>query len=115
MHLTRSYHALALDFSLAVESEELAAYLEWLLDGFVPANGPLNQYDVAPGADEPDGVRLMLDNEVVLQASDSRAFVASMVQWLNQQATKPEYAVKVGQSHKAGGMRLISTKNQNAR
>ena len=100
VHLTRSYHALALDFSLAVESEELGRYLEWLLDGFVEPDGPVTRYSVVRGADDSAGVRLLLDGELVLQATDARAFVASLVQWLNQQATNPEYAVM---SH-AGGV-----------
>jgi hypothetical protein len=100
MLVTRGYHALALDFSLAVEAEELGAHLEWLLDGFPEPEGVPTQYAVKRGADDPQAVRLVFDEEVVLHAHDSRAFVADLVQWLNQQATKPDYAVT---SH-AGGV-----------
>jgi len=100
LYLTRSYHALALDFSLAVEDAEFGGYLEWLLDGFVEPDEPGTQYTVVPGIDDADGVQLLLDGELVLQAADTRAFAASLVQWLNQQATNPEYAVM---SH-AGGV-----------
>jgi hypothetical protein len=100
MFVTRSYHALAFDFSLAVEVEELGRYLEWLLDGFVEPDAPATQYAVVPGPDDPAGVQLLLDGELVLQAADPLAFTGSFVHWLNQQATKAEYAVM---SH-AGGV-----------
>jgi hypothetical protein len=90
VHLTRGYHALSLDFSLAVEDEEFARYLEWLLDGFTePVKEPV-QYTVEA---TDDGVRLALDGAVVLQTSETRSLVESLVLWLNQQAVDPEYAV----------------------
>jgi hypothetical protein len=90
VQLTRGYHALALDFSLAVEDDEFGRYLEWLLDGFSePASEPV-QYAVEPTE---DGIRLALDGETVLQAADTRQLVGSLVQWLNQKAVDPNYAV----------------------
>src|SRR5437016_7532138 len=100
MHVTRGYHALALDFVLAIDDDELARYLEWLLDGFTePASEPV-PYVVAPGPDSDEVVQLLRDRELVLQAATPGAFVARFVQWLNQQAVDPEYAVM---SH-AGGV-----------
>ena len=100
MHLTRGYHALALDFSLEVDDDELRAYLEWLLDGFPEPRSEAARYRVATDADDVDFVQLTRDGERVLRAAGSSGFVASLVQWLNQQAVDPEYAVM---SH-AGGV-----------
>jgi hypothetical protein len=88
--LTRGYHALALDFALSVEDDDLGAYFAWLLDGFAEPVGTPVRYTIAPGD---DGVHLALDGEPVLRATDAASLVSSLVQWLNQQAVDPEYAV----------------------
>jgi hypothetical protein len=92
MLVTRGYHALALDFSLAFDDDELGRYFEWLLDGFTAPAGPVESYAVVHEPDH-ESVRLEQDGTVVLEATTTTSFVGSVVQWLNQQAIDPEYAV----------------------
>ena len=40
-----------------------------------------------------DGIRLTLDGETIVRVGDTRQLVASLVQWLNEKAVDPEYAV----------------------
>jgi hypothetical protein len=89
VYVTRGYHALAFDFSLAVDDDEFGHYLDWLLDGFPEAADPV-RYAVRSTE---TGPRLELHDDVVLQSAGTKAFVASLVPWLNQQAVDPEYAV----------------------
>ena len=89
MYVTRGYHALAFDFNLEVDDDELGRYLEWLLDGFPEPADPV-QYAVRSIDGE---TRLELHDEVVLQSVGTQAFVASLVPWLNQQAVDPAYSV----------------------
>ena len=96
--VTRTYHALALDFSLTFDDADLAEYWHWLLAAFPSAPRAEISYEIF-GA-EADSARMERDGEVVLGAADNLALVASFVQWLNQQAVDIDYAVS---SH-AGGV-----------
>jgi hypothetical protein len=90
VHVTRGYHALALDFALAVDDDDLRDYLEWLLDGFEEPDVEAIRYDVVLV----DGsIRLRNGDDDLLQSSNGVDFVGGLVQWLNQQVTDPEYAV----------------------
>lgn len=99
MHVTRGYHALALDFSLEVDDNELADHLEWLFDGFdEPATSEC--FRIANDADDPE--RIVLERDGVIEASGTTVatFGQSLVQWINRHAADPDYAVM---SH-AGGI-----------
>ena len=94
MLVTRGYHALALDFSLAIEDDALGHHLEWLLAGFPESSSPA-YYVVGASEDDPQLVVLRQDAETVLQAADADSFATTLVTWINQQAIDPEYAVMV--------------------
>ena len=98
MHLTRGYHALALDFSLAVEDDEFAR-VPRVVARRVPRSGR-GDGAVRGRAERPWRPARARRGSGRLEASDTRRLVASLVQWLNQQAVDPEYAVM---SH-AGGV-----------
>jgi hypothetical protein len=100
MRVTRGYHALAADFSLAIDDDELADYLEWLLDGF-PEPPSSVRYDV--GRTDDDGEELIVlrhGDEIEVRGRTRASFVNNIVFWLNRTATDPAYAVM---SH-AGGV-----------
>ena len=99
MHVTRGYHALALDFSLAVQDDELCSYLEWLLDGFDEPTSS-DQYVVVSGVGDPPRIELRRDDVVEFSGSSGADFVDNLVQWINRNAVDPDYAVM---SH-AGGV-----------
>lgn len=99
MHLTRGYHALALDFSLEIEDDELAEHLEWLFDAFDEPESSVC-YEVASDPDDPERLVLRRDGVVETSASDRALFTQGLVQWINRIAVDPEYAVM---SH-AGGV-----------
>ena len=102
MYVTRGFHALALDFALAVDDDALGKYLEWLLDGFAPPSADAVAYEVVTGGDEVDAVEMRFDRETVLHAVGVRSFATNLVQWVNQRAVDPAYSVT---SHAGGVVR----------
>jgi hypothetical protein len=102
VYVTRGFHALALDFALAVDDDALGKYLEWLLDGFAAPPGDAVAYEVVTAGDEPDAVELRFDGETVLHAAGVGSFVVHLVQWVNQRAVDPAYFVT---SHAGGVVR----------
>jgi hypothetical protein len=102
VYVTRGFHALALDFALAVDDDVLGKYLEWLLDGFAAPPGDAVAYEVVTAGDEPDAVDLRFDGETVLHAAGVGSFVVHLVQWVNQRAVDPAYFVT---SHAGGVVR----------
>jgi hypothetical protein len=99
VHVTRGYHALALDFSLEVEDHELAEHLEWLFEAFDEPESSV-RYEVATDTDDPGTLVLRRDGVVEASGSDRFTFAQNVVQWINRVAVDPEYAVM---SH-AGGI-----------
>jgi hypothetical protein len=90
VHVTRAYHALALDFMLAVDDEAFGRYLEWLLAGFPEPSAAPVRYEVVHA----DGsICLLHAGDELVRTNDALGFVGSFVQWLNQQVTDPDYAV----------------------
>ena len=102
MYVTRGFHALALDFALAVDDDALGKYLEWLLDGFVAPPGDAVAYEVVAADDEPDAVEMRCEGETVLHAVGASSFVVNLVHWVNQRAVDPAYSVT---SHAGGAVR----------
>jgi hypothetical protein len=94
----RGYHALACDFSLAVDDDELGEHLEWLFDAF-PEPQSARCYEVRASEDAP-GYELRLGDHVETQGHHPAAFFSSLVQWINRTAVDPSYALT---SH-AGGV-----------
>jgi len=100
VHVTRGYHALALDFRLVIDDDELACYLEWLFDA-LPEPSSAAQYVVARSeVAEATYLQLSHNGEVVTRAPTANEFVGALVRWLNQSAVEPDYGVT---SH-AGGI-----------
>ena len=102
MYVTRGFHALALDFALAVDDDALGKYLEWLLDGFAAPPGDAVAYEVVTAGDEPDAVELRFDGATVLHAAGVGSFIVHLVQWVNRRAIDPAYSVT---SHAGGVVR----------
>jgi hypothetical protein len=92
VHVTRGYHALALDFSFEVEDAELAEYLEWLFEGFEePVTS--ERYQIGPDPDDPDRIVLRCQGAVEASGSNIAQFGESIVQWINRRSVEPDYGV----------------------
>jgi hypothetical protein len=92
---TRSFHALAHDFCLVAESEEIGTYFEYVLSGFPTGVGPAHEYVVRRAADPDDGDRVQIvdGGEVVLSHSSVGSLAGSFVHHVNREAIRAEYAV----------------------
>lgn len=101
MYRTRSFKALAFEFSLAVDTAELAEYFDWLFAAFPEPAVEARTFVVEQL--EVDGVtkvQLRDGEEVFTAGSSGPSFVGFLVQWINQRATRSDVVIS---SH-AGGV-----------
>jgi hypothetical protein len=102
---TRAFHALAHDFRVVAESQDLGRYVETVFSGLpISEAGDVATYSLARAArdDARDVVELRRGAEVVLSDPSAGALVASFVHHVNRLAISGDHAVMCH----AGGVQL---------
>ena len=101
MPTTRGFKALAFEFALQVDDAALVDYFEWLFAAFPEAASDAPSFLVERvDDDEVTKVQLRDGEDTFAMASTGPSFVGSLMQWINQRATRSEVVVS---SH-AGGV-----------